>query len=205
MQETIFATDFGRWVLLPALIFLARVSDVSIGTIRIIFVSRGQKLLAPLLGFFEIMIWLLAIGQIMHNLSNFLCVFAYAAGFSTGNLVGIWIEKKLAVGKVLVRIITQKGANNLVESLREHGFGATHIPAEGSRGPVSVIYSIINRKDIYKIYKMINHFNPKSFYTIEDIRELNYGIFPERISLAPRLTFMNRIRSTRIFTKHKEK
>ena len=205
MQETIFATDIGKWVILPALIFLARVSDVSMGTIRIIFVSRGHKFLAPLLGFFEIMIWLMAIGQIMQNMSNMACIFAYAAGFSAGNLVGIWIEKKLAVGKVLVRVITQKGGQELVESLRFYGFGATNITAEGSRGPVSVIYSVINRKDIKKIYNMINRFNPKSFYTIEDIRELNYGIFPEKVPLVPRLTFINRIRSTRLFTKHKEK
>ena len=205
MQETIFATDLGKWVLLPILIFLARVSDVSIGTLRIIFVSRGYKLLAPLLGFFEIMIWLLAIGQIMHNLDNFVCLFAYAGGFSFGNLAGIWIENKLAVGKVLVRIITEKGASELVESLRIYGFGATNITAEGSRGPVNVIYSVINRSDIGKVHHLINRLNPRSFYTVEDIRELAHGIFPEKASLTPRMTFMNRLRSTRIFTKHKEK
>ena len=86
------------FVLLPVLIFLARVLDVSFGTIRIIFISRGQKLLAPLIGFFEILIWLVAIGKVMQNLGNVYCHIAYAGGFAAGNFTGMWIEEKLAMG-----------------------------------------------------------------------------------------------------------
>jgi uncharacterized protein YebE (UPF0316 family) len=86
-------SNFGlyTWIVLPLLIFLARVVDVSMGTIRVIFVSRGLKYLAPVVGFFEVLIWLLAIGQIMKNLSSPLCYVAYAGGFAAGNYIGIVI------------------------------------------------------------------------------------------------------------------
>src|SRR5665648_86798 len=100
--------------ILPALIFIARIMDVSLGTIRIIFVIRGQKLLATLLGFFEIMIWLLAIGQIFQNLTDITYYIAYAGGFAAGNYVGIYLESKLALGTLAVRIITVKDALSLI-------------------------------------------------------------------------------------------
>src|SRR4030042_5365997 len=85
-----------RWVLLPALIFLARIADVTLQTLRILFVSRGNRILAPLLGFFEVLIWILVIGQIMQNLDHALCYIAYASGFAAGTWGGIVIDDKLA-------------------------------------------------------------------------------------------------------------
>ena len=105
------------WMLLPFLIFAARVLDVSLGTVRVIFVSRGLKYLAPLVGFFEILIWLLAIGQIMKNLSNPACYIAYAAGFAMGNFVGICVAERLSLGVVLIRVVTKKDALPLVQVL----------------------------------------------------------------------------------------
>ena len=102
------------WVILPMLIFFARVLDCSIGTLRIIFIARSKKLLVPLLGFIEILIWLVAIRQIMENLTNVFYYIAYAGGFAMGNFVGICIEEKLAMGKLIFRIITQNNDNALV-------------------------------------------------------------------------------------------
>ncbi len=102
------------WVVLPLLIFFARVLDCSIGTLRIIFIARSKKLLVPLLGFIEILIWLVAIRQIMENLTNVFYYIAYAGGFAMGNFVGICIEEKLAMGKLIFRIITQNNDNALV-------------------------------------------------------------------------------------------
>jgi len=102
------------WIILPLLIFAARVIDVSMGTVRVIFISRGFKYLAPIVGFFEILTWLLAIGQIMKNLSNPLCYIAYAGGFAMGNYVGMCIADKLSLGVVLIRIVTRKDALPLV-------------------------------------------------------------------------------------------
>ena len=141
-----FTEDFWyTWILIPALIFFARVSDVSIGTIRIVFVSKGLKLLAPLLGFFEILIWLLAMTKVFENLDNWLYFIAYSAGFSAGNYVGLLIEEKLAIGHANLQIITQKPGNELAEKLSEKGFGVTWHEAFGSRGKVTVIYCVIKR------------------------------------------------------------
>lgn len=173
----IFDTHWFTYVILPILIFLARISDVTLGTMRIMFVSRGNKLLAPILGFFEILIWLMAIRQIMQNLSNPLCFIAYAAGFSVGNFIGINLEEKLAYGKIIVRIITRKEASALIQSLRNRGFGVTNIPAKGAKGKVNVIYTIIDRFRLEDVIRTINRLNPKAFYTIEDVRAVKEGIF----------------------------
>ncbi len=118
---------FGLFVL-PLLIFIARVTDVTFDTMRIIFISKGEKYLPPLLGFFEIMIWLFAIGQVMQNLTNIVYYIAYAAGFATGNFVGIIIEDKMAIGKLVVRIITRKDSSGAdrstqVKELRNYDRG----------------------------------------------------------------------------------
>ena len=111
-------SEIYAWILLPLLIFFARVCDVSLGTIRIIFVSKGIKYLAPIVGFFEILIWLLALGQIMQNLNNVFYYIFYAGGFATGNYVGILLEEKLSIGTVGIRIITKREAEKLIEVLK---------------------------------------------------------------------------------------
>lgn len=173
-------TELFRWVILPLLIFFARVSDVTIGTIRIIFVAKGYKILAPLLGFFEVLIWLLAIGQIMKNLDNFLCYIAYAAGFATGNFVGLSLGEKLASGKQLVRIITQKDASELIEALRKRGLGVTRVNAEGREGLVHLIFTIVKGNEIPVVMDMISKYNPNAFHSIEDVRHAKDGVFSAR-------------------------
>jgi uncharacterized protein YebE (UPF0316 family) len=102
-MELVFA-----YVLLPLLIFLARVLDVSLGTVRIIFISKGYKFLSLFIGFFEVLIWLTAINQIWSNLSNVWLYLAYAGGFATGNWIGIWLDEKISLGHAMVRIIIRK-------------------------------------------------------------------------------------------------
>jgi uncharacterized protein YebE (UPF0316 family) len=166
------------WIILPLLIFCARICDVSIGTVRIIFVSRGKKIIAPLLGFFEILIWLMAIGKIMQNLTNVIAYVAYAGGFAMGNFIGILIEEKLAVGMVIMRIITRKDASALIEKLKSMGFGVTSIDAEGNEGPVNIVYSVLKRSDLESVIVIVEKYNPKAFYSIEDVRAVREGIFP---------------------------
>jgi len=177
-QTTFLSHDVVVWVIVPLLIFLARILDVSLGTMRIIFVSRGMKYLAPLVGFFEVIIWLIAIGAVMENLSNIACILAYGAGFAAGTYAGLMIENKLALGSALIRIITQKDAAELVFQLRCKGFGVTSMEAEGIEGKVSVIYSVIKRQDYSKITAIIKKYNPKAFYTLEYIQHVSEGIFP---------------------------
>jgi len=177
--KTGFFNDFLKGeAILPLLIFLSRVLDVSLGTIRIVFVSKGLKYFAPLVGFFEVMIWLLAIRVIMQNLNNAVCYVAYGAGFGMGTFIGILIEKKLAIGRSILRIITQKDATELISYLSSEGYGITSQEAQGSKGLVHVIYMVIRRHDYEKIAETIQRFNPKAFYTVEDVNLASEGIFP---------------------------
>jgi len=176
--EAIAGSEIFKWFILPLFIFLARVLDVSLGTIRIVFISKGLKYIAPIVGFFEVIIWLLAIRVIMQNLNNFVCYIAYGAGFGMGTFIGILIEKKLAVGRSIIRIITQKDATELVNHLRLEGYGVTSLNAQGTKGLVHVIYMVIRRHDFEKIACSIQRFNPKSFYTVEDVNLVSEGIFP---------------------------
>jgi uncharacterized protein YebE (UPF0316 family) len=176
--SSFFNNDIFTWVVLPSLIFIARIFDVSIGTIRIIFISRGMKHLASLAGFFEVLIWLIAIGQIIKNLTNIACYITYAGGFATGTYVGMYIENKLSVGVVLIRIITKMEADKLVEFFKTADYGVTSINAHGIEGPVKVIYAVIERHDLQDVVKIIKKFNPKAFYSVEDIRYVSAKIFP---------------------------
>lgn len=166
-------------MVVPLLIFAARVVDVSLGTMRIIFLSRGQRFLAPVLGFFEVLIWLIAIQQVMQNLNNPISYIAYAAGFATGNLGGIYLENKLAIGKLMVRIVTNRDATPLVTHLRETGYRVTSLEAEGATGRAKLIFTVIKRKDLPDVMASINRFNPNAFISVEEIRSASEGALPE--------------------------
>ncbi len=168
------------WVVLPFLIFLARVCDVTLGTLRIIFVSRGLKFLAPLVGFFESLIWLLAIGQIVQSLTNPVLYIAYAAGFSCGNYAGIYLEEKIAMGLLCVRTITNEDATELIEYLKAQEFGVTSVSASGISGQVRLILSIIKRKDLKKLLSIIKDKAPRAFISVEDVRTASEGFFPQK-------------------------
>jgi uncharacterized protein YebE (UPF0316 family) len=182
MNTSFFDSDIFSYVLLPVLIFLARICDVSIGTMRIIFVSKGKKNIAPILGFFEVLIWITAISKIMQNLDHYVNYIAYAAGFATGNLVGMIIEEKLAYGILMVRVFAHERGQELVANLNSSGYGATVVDAHGAREKVHLIYTIVQRNELDKVIGVINAFNPKSFYTIEDVKSVNQGIFSPRKS-----------------------
>ncbi|MDI6795042.1 MAG: DUF2179 domain-containing protein [bacterium] len=169
-----------NWVILPLLIFMARVIDVSLGTIRIIFLTHGRRKLTSVLSFIEILVWLMAIRQIFSNLNNPLCYLAYAGGFATGSYIGMFIEHKLALGLRVIRIITHFEATGLIRSLREEGYGVTVIDGMGNTGLVKVIFTVIKRVNIPKVTGMIERFNPKAFYSIEDVRTASEGVFPNQ-------------------------
>ncbi len=174
----LFDSELFKLVILPLFIFCARICDVTLDTLRIIYVSRGMKILAAAIGFIEVLIWLMAITQILNNMTNISYYFAYAGGFAMGNFIGIFIEEKMAIGTVVIRIITQKDATELLDYLKCDGYGVTHIDAQGAMGPVKLIFTIVKRKDIQKVLEHIRRFNPLAFFTIEDIRSVRKGVFP---------------------------
>jgi uncharacterized protein YebE (UPF0316 family) len=169
-------------ILLPLFVFLAEVCVVTLGTVRTIFIARGMKLLAPFLGFFEVSIWLFAIGQIMQNLSDVSCYLAFAGGFTLGNFLGVLFEKKLAIGSVVVQITTNRDARVLVESLQAAEFGVTTLDAHGATGPVQVVFTVIKRKELDKVVSLVKRFDPRAFYAVNDLQAASDGISPPRRS-----------------------
>ena len=165
---------------LPVLVFFAELIVVTLFTLRIIFIARGMKMLAPVVGFFEITIWLFAIGQVMQNLNDPLCFMGFAGGFTLGNYLGMLAEKWLALGNVVVRTITCKDATPLVQDLKDAQFGVTTLDAEGAKGPVKMVFTVIRRKELDGVLGMVRRFDPEAFYSVDDIQETGPGIFPAR-------------------------
>lgn len=161
------------YVILPLLIFFARVCDVSLSTIRILFVMNGKRVIAPILGFFEALIWLLAIGQIINNVDNVWSYFAYALGFAAGTFVGMYIEERLAVGMVVLRLITKTIRKELIDFLHENDFRYSILDGKGKTGKVNVMFTVVKREKLDKLVAGINQYHPKAFYTVEGVRQVN--------------------------------
>jgi uncharacterized protein YebE (UPF0316 family) len=170
------------------LIFCARLGDVTLSTLRIILVSRGLKRIAPLVGFFEVMIWLFAISQAMRHLDHWFNYVAYAGGFAAGTWLGMAIENRLALGLQSVQIITAEDATDLIEHLRAERFGVTDFAARGIRGNVRLILMVIQRKDLDKVLEIARTAHPTAFISISDVRSISEGFFPRRSAVARGLT-----------------
>jgi len=178
ISESIFS-----FLLLPFLIFLARITDVSINTIRIIYVLGGRRWTATVLGFFESFIWLMAIRQIFEHLDNWICYVAYPAGFATGIFVGMIIEERIAYGKVIVRIITRKDVNELIEFLNENRFRYTHVNAEGPDGHENLVFTVLERESLEHLLYKLKAMLPTAFYTVEKVnRAAEVGTLVEETS-----------------------
>jgi len=177
-----FEFDLFATLLLPLLIMIAKIVEVTMGTLRIMFISKGIRIAAVCVGFFEVLIWIAAIGQVMQNLSNVTNYFAYDIGFSIGNYTGMVLEQKLSIGYILVRIITKHDATDLVESMRTQGYQVTDTDATGNLGHVKVIFTVVRRKKLDKVVQIIKKFNPKAFYTIEDMRFVSEDALPNNIA-----------------------
>jgi len=151
------------YLVLPLLILLARVLDVSMDTIRVIMVAKGYRNYAPAIGFFQSLIWVITISRVMVNLENWTAYIGYAGGFALGTYVGMRLEEKLALGHELIRVITKTDASELITNLRKKGFPVTSVSGRGSEGDVGILFVILKRKSIQKVVEIINAYNPKSF------------------------------------------
>jgi uncharacterized protein YebE (UPF0316 family) len=165
-------------LILPILIFCARVADVSLGTLRTVYVSQGKKQLAPLIGFFEVFIWILAMGQIFSNVTNIWYYFAYAGGFATGNYIGLMIERKISLGHLKIQLILRENPENLINTLKVEGFGLTTITAIGTTGNVYLLIMIIKRKNESRVKAIIREKSPNAFISIEQVKSVKGGQFP---------------------------
>ncbi|MBN1969590.1 MAG: DUF2179 domain-containing protein [Candidatus Delongbacteria bacterium] len=195
-MENLLSHDsfFFNWIFIPMMIFFARIVDVTIGTMRVMFISKGMKVLAPILGFIEVIVWLVAIKQIMENLSNPACYLAYGAGFAMGNYLGIKLEEKLSIGYVLLRVILRFDHSLLMDFLNNNKYGCTIINGEGNREKVNILFTVIKRSDLNKVVAAIEHYNPKAFYSVEDIRKISSGVFPLDENRGFSANFLGRMR-----------
>lgn len=166
------AFDYWSWIILPVLIFTARLMDVTLATLRHILIYKNARAIVPALAFVEVTIWLLAISQIMQNLSNWACFIGFAGGFSAGTYAGMVIEEKLALGYQLVRIVTEGNSDDLLSTLTKNRFGVTRIKAAGSMGNVEVFLVVSERRKLKDLLAIIKSMEPVPFYTIEDVRSV---------------------------------
>ena len=157
------------------LIFVLRVSDMTLDTLRVLFVIRGRKSLAWILGFFQSALWVIAITSVLSNLDNPWNIISYAGGFATGNVVGIMIEQGLAIGHSHVQIISQRLGSAIADTVRNMGYAATELPARGRDGTVSVISCSMRRRDVEEVRKMVQEIDSEAFITVEDIRPIHRG------------------------------
>lgn len=171
------------------LIFFARIMDVSVGTLRIIFVAKGLKYWSALLGFIESLIWILAISKVMQNLGDWQTYVAFACGFAAGNFVGIALEERIAFGSLIIRVITRHEVPKLISSLRASGYGVTSVAGQGEGGEVQVIFTLVKRRQLAKVVAVIKEYSPNAFYSIEDVRFASGAVFypPLGALKAPRM------------------
>jgi uncharacterized protein YebE (UPF0316 family) len=158
------------WLLAVA-IFAIRVSDVSLGTLRTIMVFRGFRGLAALVAFGEVLLWLVAVGQVLHNLDRWYLAVAYAAGFATGNYVGMWIDTKLALGSEMVRAISANPEIDLADRLRLARFDVTALQGRREGGkPVEVLLVVEGRRHVPRLLRLIHETDPDALCTLSDVR-----------------------------------
>jgi uncharacterized protein YebE (UPF0316 family) len=165
----------------PVVVFLLRATDVSMATIRMLMIMRGHRYLAPLIGFIEILLWVTAIGIVVQHLQSLPHVVGYAAGFATGNFLGLLIEERLALGTATIRTVVRQGGARLAEELREAGFGVTETLGRGRDGTVEVLYSVLPRRRVDRCLAVIDERAPESFVVVDEPRTVRRGwLFPAR-------------------------
>lgn len=168
--------DVYPW-LLPIMIFFGRICDVTLGTLRIIFVSKGERYKAPIVGFFEVFIWVVIISQIFSHANSIVAYISYAAGYAAGNYVGILVENRIAFGYQLLRAYTKKQGSELIKLLNKKNIGATFVRGEGAISEVHIVEIVIDRKSLNEAVNVISEFDKDVFYLVEDIRYKKKGIF----------------------------
>lgn len=151
-------------------IFCSRVADVSLGTLRSVLAAKGHRKIVPFIGFFEVIVWLFAVSQILKNLTNIWGYLAWAGGYAVGIYVGLLLEEKLAIGNQVIRIITQQKSEEFLRTLKERGIGYTVLDGQGARGPVNLIFTIVKRKEVSGIIELLQGHQPNAFYSVEDVK-----------------------------------
>lgn len=157
------------------MIFGLRITDMSLDTLRMLFVMRGRKGIAWVLGFCQSAVYVIAITRVLSNLNNPLTVLAYAAGFATGNVLGMLVEERLAIGHIQLQIVSKKRGVALARALRDGGYGVTEISARGKDGTVRLLSTSVLRKDLAHARRIVHDTDKEAFITSEDVRPVLRG------------------------------
>ena len=168
--------SLSTWLIAIGIFFL-RIGDMSLDTIRVLFVVRGRKLLAWILGFFQSLLFVVAISSVLSNLNSFLTILGYAAGFATGNVVGMLIEERLAIGFLQFTIISSNRGAVVADKLRQNGYAVTEIPARGRNGTVTMLHTNVKRKDMDNIETIVLEADPEAFVTQDEVRPVRRGFW----------------------------
>lgn len=181
MDISVFmTTQLFNFVIMPILIFIARLLDVTFGTIRVISISQGYKYSAVLVGFLEIFVWVIAAQQVLTKMNNYTWIFAYCLGYALGNYVGIVISEKLSIGKVSIRVILKKKINEIKNELIQNNFRITILEGKGAKSKSIVLFTIVKSKEINKVINIINKHNSKAFYSIENVKSIKESSFKKK-------------------------
>jgi uncharacterized protein YebE (UPF0316 family) len=169
-MDAIFASAWG-----PLVIFALRICDVSLATLRMLLAVRGQKKAVPIIGFFEVTIWIFAVGNAIRFLDSPLHLIGYAAGFATGTVVGLWLEEKMALGLATVRVMSMHGGVEIAEALRNRGFTVTEFAGHGREGRVEIVYAVLRRRELPVVFEEVGVWDPEAFVTVEEPRAIHRG------------------------------
>lgn len=159
----------------PLIIFCLRIVDVSLATIRMLLAVRGIKMVAPIIGFFEVLLWIVAVGTAIQHLDSPLHLIGYAGGFAMGTWVGLMIEERMALGMATIRVVSRYGGVELAEALRERGFGVTEFAGQGREGQVEVLDAVVRRRDLAVALQEVDVWDPEAFVTIQEPRAAHRG------------------------------
>jgi uncharacterized protein YebE (UPF0316 family) len=161
-------------------IFALRVLSVTIGTVRTLLTVRGLKLASAAMGFVEVLIFVLAISQVITDIGNIWNVLGYCGGFAVGTIVGMALEDKLALGFAVVRIMSTTRWPEIIQALRGGGYGATKVIGEGKDGPLGIVYTVVRRKEVRDVVQMCEQLDQQAFITVEDAGRVYRGFLPAR-------------------------
>jgi uncharacterized protein YebE (UPF0316 family) len=162
------------------LVFCLRIVDVSLDTMRVLFAIRGKRGIAGILGFFQALVWIIAVGNVIRHLDSWMHVVGYAGGYAMGTVMGITIERMVAYGVSTVRIVSRHGGVEIAEALRERGYGVTEFAGFGREGKVEIVNSVVQRAHLDEVMAIVDRFDPNAFVTVEEPKILRGGSFAER-------------------------
>ncbi|MEQ9440583.1 MAG: DUF5698 domain-containing protein [Cyclobacteriaceae bacterium] len=187
-----FEFDFTGYLLLPLLIFLARVSDVALATVKLMFVVNNARRWAAILGFFEALITILALSRIMQDASNIIAYVMYAAGFAAGTYMGMRIEERLAYGSVLIRIISKKIPDSLLEYLAQNQYRYSMVDANDQSGNSQILFTVCKRSRLQTFLSNLENIAPEALYTIEGMKQVSHDLLPahQKENSTPRLAIL---------------